>query len=140
MDMDIDDIEFYESFEDWLRDTLDRDAAMILRDCGAWAIRELNDPYTTWALHEHLGSDITQLALERLGGELWEIANDRKVQSVVGLMEILVHAAAESLAHSLANEFEVDAGGDEAEPESAVSLKQDGNDLEAEATSTRQSK
>lgn len=139
MDVDIDDIEFYESFEDWLRDTLDRDDAMILRDSGAWAIRELNDPYTTWALYEHLGSDITQLALERLGVELWEIANDRKIQSVAGLMEILIHAAAESLAHSLADEFEVDTEGDEAGAEAAVLLKQDGDGLEAEITSTRQS-
>ena len=118
MDMDIDDIEFYESFEDWLRDTLDRDAAMILRDSGAWAIPELNDPNTMLALFEHLGG-ITELALDRLGVELWEIASARKIQSVVGLIEILVHAAAESLAHSLADEFEDDQEEDELEEDEA---------------------
>lgn len=137
MDMDMDDIEFYESFEDWLRDTLDRNAVTTLRDSGAWAIPELNDPNTTLALFKDLGG-ITELALDRLGVELWEIARDRKIQSVVELIEILVHAAAESLAHSLADEFEVDGGGGEAESE-AVSLKQGGGDLEAEVTSTRQS-
>lgn len=139
MDVDIDDIEFYGSLEDWLRDTLDRDDAMILRDSGAWAIRELNDPYIVLALFEHVG-DIEELALDRLGVELWEVASDSKIKSVVGLMIVLVHAAAESLAHSLADEFEVDAGGDEAEAKAAVSLKQDGADLQAEVTSTRPSR
>lgn len=104
--MDIDDIELYGEFEDWFRSTMDRDTVATLRDCGAWAIGDLNNSYMIWALFERFGSDITQLALDQLGVELWEIANDRKIQSVVGLMEILVHMAAESLAHSLAEEFD----------------------------------
>jgi hypothetical protein len=104
--MDIDDIELYGTFEDWFRASVDHDTAKTLRDNEAWAVGALNDSYMIWALFERFGSDISDLALAQSGMELWEIVSDRKPMSVGHIMEALIHIAAESLAHSLAHEFE----------------------------------
>lgn len=104
--MDMDDVEFSDSFEDWFLRTMDRDSIEDLRNFGASFVGGgFNDPYIKWALFDRFGSTISDLAMPRLGVELWEVARDKKIQCVGDLLEILIHAAAESLAHSLADQF-----------------------------------
>lgn len=105
--MDMDDVELSDSFEDWFMRTMDSEAIEGLRNCGARAVGGgLNDPYIKWALFDRFGSTINDLAMPRLGVELWEVARDQKIQCVGDLLEILIHAAAESMAHSLADQSE----------------------------------
>lgn len=105
--MDMDDVELSDSFEDWFMRTMDRESIEEMRSCGAWIVGGgLNDPYIKWALFDRFGSTISDLAMARLGVELWEVARDEKIQGLGDLMTILIHAAAESLAHSLAHRFE----------------------------------
>ena len=136
--MDIDDIELYGTFEDWFRGVMDRDTVKTIRENGAWAIGALNDSYMIWALFDRFGSDISDLALAQSGMELWEMVSDRKPMTVGHIMEELIHIAAESLAHSLADEFEEVTEGDDVEAEAPVLLERKQADLEAEITSARQ--
>lgn len=111
-------IENFGTFEDWFLATMDRDSAETLRDYGAGAgVCGLTNDSDIWALYDRFGSEIEDLALGAWGAELWEVARDRRVESVGELITLIVHAAAESLAHSLADEFEGDEEEEEEEEE-----------------------
>jgi hypothetical protein len=101
--------ENYGSFEDWFLNTMDKDSATTLREWGAGAgVGGLVNWYDLQALFDRFGSEIEDLASDHLGLPVWEIAAQRETTSVSQLIEALVHAAAEHLAHVHEAEFDDD--------------------------------
>ena len=110
--------ENYGSFEDWFLNTMDKDSAATLREWGAGAgVGGLVNWYDLQALFDCFGGEIERLASDALGVAVWEIAAQREVESVSQLIETLVHAAAEHLAHVHEAEFEGDEEEEEEEEE-----------------------
>lgn len=102
-------VNLYGSFEDWSLANMDADSARDLREHGAsCGVGGLIYYSETVPLFNAFEGEIESIATDDYDIDLWQIAKACDARGVTQLQNALVWAAAERLAHTLANQFDAE--------------------------------